>query len=101
MLLRKLNPDSQEGVAGKLPHPAELGIGQEISLYQRTGPTNLVDQDNAGRSMTVRFSSSPKGGGVTGAEEQVGHVAAGDRFNDATGFRPLFGLAETLQSVRG
>jgi UDP-glucose 4-epimerase len=26
---------------------------------------------------------------------------AGDRFNDATGFRPLFGLAETLQSVRG
>ena len=25
----------------------------------------------------------------------------GDRFNDATGFRPLFGLAETLQSVRG
>jgi hypothetical protein len=25
----------------------------------------------------------------------------GDRFNDATGFRPLFGLAETLHSVRG
>jgi UDP-glucose 4-epimerase len=26
---------------------------------------------------------------------------SGKRFNDATGFRPLFGLAETLQSVRG
>jgi UDP-glucose 4-epimerase len=26
---------------------------------------------------------------------------SGNRFDDATGFRPLFGLAETLQSIRG